>query len=86
MSTKGGTLIYVNQRWNTNICQPKVEHYKKIYLVDDFNVDLMKTENDTQTSQFVDTITSNLFVPHITFPTRITATSSTLIDNIHSNS
>ena len=25
---------------------------------------------------------SNLFVPHITYPTRITTTTSTLIDNI----
>ena len=46
----------------------------------------MKTENVTQTSQFVVTITSNLCVPHITCSTRITTTSSTLIDNIYSNS
>ena len=31
-------------------------------------------------------LTSNLFVPHIIYPTRITTTSKTLIDNIFSNS
>ena len=49
------------------------------------NIDLMKTEVDITTSKFFDTITSNLFVPHITYPTRITTTTSTLIDNIFSN-
>ena len=34
---------------------------------------------------FFDTITSNLCVPHIIHPTRITSTSRTLIDNIFSN-
>ena len=52
----------------------------------DYNIDLMKIEVDVTTSQFCDTITSNLFVPHITCPTRITNTTSTLIDNIFSNS
>ena len=33
-----------------------------------------------------DTMTSNVFVPHITCPTRIITTNSTLIDNIYSNS
>ena len=59
---------------------------KNIFLMGAFNVDLMKTESDTQSSQFFRTITSNLLIPHIIFPTRITTTSSTLIDNIFSNS
>ena len=52
----------------------------------DYNIDLMKIEVDVTTSQFFDTITSILFVPHITCPTRITNTTSTLIYNIFSNS
>ena len=36
-------------------------------------------------SNFLDIIRSNLFLPHITIPTRIIAKSSTLIDNIFSN-
>ena len=59
---------------------------KKIYLLGDFNVDLLKTDEDTNSSTFFDTLTSNLFIPHITQPTRITSTTKTLIDNIFSNS
>ena len=57
---------------------------KKIFLTGDFNVDLMKTDTDFNT--LFDTITSNLIVPHIIYPTRITPNSKTLIDNIFSNS
>ena len=59
---------------------------KNIFLLGDFNVDLMNTQFDDQTSQFFDILTSSLMVPHITVPTRVTLTSSTLIDNIFSNS
>ena len=52
----------------------------------DFNVDLLKIDEDTNSSSFFDSITSNLFVPHIIHPTRITSTTKTLIDNIFSNS
>ena len=40
----------------------------------------------TLTSYFFDTLTSNLFVPHIIYPTRITSSTKTLIGNIFSNS
>ena len=45
----------------------------------------MKNEIDAQTCTFLDTLTSNLFVPHIIQPTRITPHTQTLIDNIFSN-
>ena len=46
----------------------------------------MKNDIDANTSIFLDLLTSNLFVPHIIYPTRITPNSKTLIDNIFSNS
>ena len=55
------------------------------YLAGDFNIDLLKSDTDNHTKDFFDTLTSNLFVPHITLPTRITNRSQTLIDNIFSN-
>ena len=54
---------------------------KKIFLLGDFNIDLMKSETDMNTPNFFDTITSNLI-----YPTQISSTSKTLIDNIFSNS
>ena len=58
---------------------------KQKYLIGDFNVNLLKIDEDSKTSNYFDTITSNLFVPHIIHPTRITSKSKTLIDNIFSN-
>ena len=59
---------------------------KTVFLMGDFNIDLMKLDNDNQTLNFFDTMTSKLFIPHIIHPTRITSTTKTLIDNIFSNS
>ena len=58
---------------------------KKHFILGDFNVDLMKIDDDPNSSSFFDTLTSNLFVPHIVHPTRVTPTTKTLIDNIFSN-
>ena len=59
---------------------------KKIFLIGDFNVDLLKVDADTPTTNFFDVITASLLVPHIILPTRITSTTRTLNDNIYSNS
>ena len=78
------------QEFNDNYLNPLLdkitEENKKIFLMGDFNVDLMKTDTDFNTSQFFDTMTFNLMVPHIIYPTRITPHSKPLIDNIFSNS
>ena len=63
----------------------KLDEKKHVFLLGDFNIDLMKNDIDAHTSTFLDTVTSNLFVPHIIHPTRITPHSKTLIDNIFSN-
>jgi hypothetical protein len=48
----------------------------------DFNLNLMNCDCHSLTGEFLDGIYSNMFVPLITRPTRITAHTSTLIDNI----
>ena len=78
------------EEFNTDYMSPFFEaldkENKSKYLIGDYNVDLLKIDSDLETSNFFDTITSSLMVPHITLPTRITPTSKTLIDNIFSNS
>jgi len=59
---------------------------KDIYLLGDFNIDLLKSQTHTLTGAFMDSLTSNHLIPLITKPTRITPTTSTLIDNILVNS
>ena len=58
---------------------------KTSYLSGDFDINLLKVESDRHINNFYNILTTNLFVPHITLPTRITSHSQTLIDNIFSN-
>ena len=45
---------------------------KRKFLIGHFNIDLMKVDDDVLTAKYFDIMTSNLFVPHIIHPTRIT--------------
>ena len=58
---------------------------KKMVLLGDFNIDLLNYDSNHDISNLLDTMHSNLLLPHITSPTRITAKTSTLIGNIFSN-
>jgi hypothetical protein len=58
---------------------------KIIYLLGDFNVNLLDVKDHRPTSEFLDLIYSHSMFPLITKPTRIAGGSSTLIDNIFSN-
>ena len=59
---------------------------KTVYLLGDFNVDLLKYDQHNLTNDFLDTLATNFFLPNIFLPTRIGNTSKTLTDNIFSNS
>ena len=58
---------------------------KNIILMVDFNFDLLKTDSDQNVSTFYDFLSTFGFCPLILQPTRVTATSATLIDNIFVN-
>ena len=58
---------------------------KLCFLMGDFNIDLLHYDSHPSTNEFLDTLASNHFLPHIIHPTRITSRSKTLIDNIFSN-
>ena len=59
---------------------------EEVVLMGDYNINLIQYENHPQTLRYLDILLTNNFMPHITLPSRITNTSSTLIDHIHSNS
>ena len=61
------------------------ESSKIIFLLGDFNIDLLKYELSDSINNFIDTLSFNFLLPHILLPTRISKT-STLIDNMFSNS
>ena len=54
-------------------------------IMGDFNVNLINCNDDKNTSNFLDTMFSNSFLPFIATPTRITRNTKTLIDNIFYN-
>ena len=58
---------------------------KSIFLLGDFNVNLLNYNEHNQTNTFLDSLASNSFIPLILQPTRITSHSNALIDNIFSN-
>ena len=55
---------------------------KEVILLDDFNIDLLKCDSNKNVSDFLDFIHFTNLLPNITFPTRLTSRSQTLIDNI----
>ena len=75
-----------NENYLTPLLKKITFENKNIFLTGDYNINLLNTETDEPTSSFLNNLTSNLFIPHITLPTRITTRSKTLIDNIFSNS
>ena len=62
-----------------------MENSKKIFLPGDFNIDLLQYKTSEPVNNFVDTLSSNFLSLLILLPTRISNSSSTLIDNIFCN-
>ena len=52
-------------------------HDKKLFLVSDFNIDLLKVDLIPPATNIFDIITTNVFVPLIIYPTTITFTTRT---------
>ena len=55
---------------------------KNIILTGDFNIDLLKLNNNSKFQEYYDLLMDHNFIPIITFPTRTTKTHATLIDHI----
>ena len=58
---------------------------KSIFLLGEFNVNLLNYNEHNQAYKFLESLASNSFIPLILQPTRITSHSNTLIGNIFSN-
>ena len=58
---------------------------KDVYIMGDFNLDLLKIEHHAPTSDFVEIMYSHGLLPFINKPTRVSGSSTTIIDNIFSN-
>ena len=56
-----------------------------VYICGDFNIDMLKYDTHSESRYFIDSMFSMGFIPKITKPTRVTADSTSLIDNIWCN-
>ena len=60
----------------------KVTQYP-YYIMDDFNLDLLKHDKHLPTEKILDVMYANSFIPTINRPTRVTKYTCTIIDNIY---
>ena len=73
------------QQYMDNTLQKINFENKEIYLARDFNTDFLKIDTNNSYKEFYNSITSHDFLPQIIQPTRLTEHSSTVIDNIYTN-
>ena len=50
---------------------------KSVFLLGDFNVDLLKYDKHAPTNEFLNPLSSHMSLPHVVQPTRISTTSKT---------
>ena len=58
---------------------------KQVFLLGDFNINLLNYKDHQPTNDFLYLLACNSFIPYILYPPRITSHSKTLNDNIFSN-
>ena len=78
-------LIDFNSNYLNNLLEKVSKEQKSVFLLGDFNINLMNYNVHNPTNEFLDSLASNSFLPYTLQPTRITSHSKTLIDNIFRN-
>ena len=79
------SISQFNSEYLTPLLHKVSSEKKQVLLLGDFNIDLLKCNDDHQVMSFLDILGSHLVAPQILLPTRITEHSKTLIDNILSS-
>ena len=78
-------LLTLNYNYWNKLLENISKEQKSIFLLGDFNVNLLNYNEHNQTNEFLDSLASNSFIPLILQPTKITSHSNTLIDIVFSN-
>ena len=78
-------LTDFNSNYVNSLLEKISKEQKSVFLLGDFNINLMNYNVHNPTNEFSDSPASNSFLPYILPPTRITSHSKTLIDNIFTN-
>ena len=78
-------LSEFNSNYLTNLLDALSLENKTVVLLRDFNADLLKYDQNSNISDFLDLMYSSLLLPHIFSSTHTIASSATLMDNIFTN-
>ena len=86
-------VIYRPPNTDTSVFNEKIKRIMDVIkkenelccMVGDYNINILNYDLHSPTGEFVDAMSSYAFVPLINRPTRVTATSANLIDNIFTN-
>ena len=71
-----------NTNYLNSLLHKVSKEQKSIFLLGDFNVNLLNYNNHNPTNEFLDSLASNSFLPYILQPTKLTSHYKILIDNI----
>ena len=74
-----------NNNYRNLLLQKISKEKKNVFLLGDFNVDLLKYEKHAWTIEFIDSLSSYMYLPYILHPTIVTGYSQTIIANTFSN-
>ena len=74
-----------NDYYIINLLDKVSKENKTVFLLGDFDIDLLNYDQHSLTNDFLDSLSSHMLLPHILQPTRTRNNSKTLIDNIYSN-
>ena len=78
-------LLILKINYLSQIFETVSKEQKQVFLLGDFNINLLNYNDHQPTNDFLDSLASSFFIPYILHPTRITNHSETLINNIFSN-
>ena len=78
-------LYDFNKNFSNEPLEKVSKEQKSVYLLGDFNVNLLNYNGHNPNNEFLDSVVSNSFIPYILQPTRITDHSEAVIDKISSN-
>ena len=78
-------LTDFNSNYLNSLLEKKSKEHRSVFLLGDFNINLMNYDVHNPTNKFLDSLASNSFLPYLLQPTKITSHSKTLIDNIFTN-
>ena len=68
-----------NGNYLNNLFEKTSKAQKSIFLLGDFNVDLLNYNEHNEANEFLASLASNSFIPLILQPTKITSHSNTLL-------